>query len=397
LLQHQSFDAAHSSPQVLCELSDGSGRAYRVALPQYWFDLLTLFDGHKNNEAILAEFNHTHAEHCIPEQLQAFITDFALPKKILVAKDSSGVLSERLIGCPSYMLFKQALLKPAWVNAITKGLTRLFNPMIAIVIVLTCVLTHIAFFNTYSAGVVATVLQPDALAILLGFGVFVGVLLLHELGHAAAAYYYGCKQVEIGFGWYLFFGVFYAELSEIWRLTRKQRAVVDGGGMYFQVMAVSILMLIHYHTQSAVVYYAILLAEISLLVNLNPFFRMDGYWLASDWMGIPNLRSAAQQSVQGILRKESAKQTNTSTDQHLPRRKQQQLFVYAVLSNVFFLCIAYWIVRYLLWEVIAAIPVQYTQLQQAIQENEGAAELIVYGSGLLWKLLLFFFLVSFLA
>jgi len=235
LLQHQPFDAAHSLPQVLCELPDGSGRAYRVALSQYWFDLLTLFDGKKNSEAILTEFNYTHTEHCTSTQLQTFINEFALPKKMLVAKDSSGALSERLSSCPSYMLFKQALFKPAWVNVMTKSLTWLFNPKLATVMLVIVVLAHVVFLNAHSSGVAPAVLQPDALAILHGFGIFTGVLLLHELGHATAAYHYGCRQVEIGFGWYLFFGVFYAELSEIWRLTRKQRAVVDGGGMYFQV------------------------------------------------------------------------------------------------------------------------------------------------------------------
>ncbi|HEY9229675.1 MAG TPA: hypothetical protein VIP11_23700, partial [Gemmatimonadaceae bacterium] len=64
-----------------------------------------------------------------------------------------------------------------------------------------------------------------------GFVLFVLTLLAHEFGHAAACVRYGVPPGEIGVGLYLVFPAFYANVTNVWRLKRWERVIVDAAGM----------------------------------------------------------------------------------------------------------------------------------------------------------------------
>jgi putative peptide zinc metalloprotease protein len=85
--------------------------------------------------------------------------------------------------------------------------------------------------------------------------------------------------------------VLYTDLSEAWRLNRRQRAVVDVGGMYFQAIFATTLLGVHWATGSVVPLYCFVVTDLAIAGSLNPFFRMDGYWLMSDLLGVPNLHA----------------------------------------------------------------------------------------------------------
>lgn len=78
-------------------------------------------------------------------------------------------------------------------------------------------------------------------------------------------------------------------VSNIWKLRRKQRIVVDLAGIYFQLLFLLPIILVHFMTNLDLKYviYAI---NLSFLFDLNPFFRFDGYWVFTDLLGIANLR-----------------------------------------------------------------------------------------------------------
>jgi len=114
--------------------------------------------------------------------------------------------------------------------------------------------------------------------------------LLHELGHAAACAWHGVPAGEIGFGLYLVFPAFYTDVTKAWRLNRLQRAAVDLGGIYFQLILVLLLVPVARAVGgSGFLPFLILCNFYMILQNLNPLFKMDGYWLFSDLAGLPNL------------------------------------------------------------------------------------------------------------
>jgi putative peptide zinc metalloprotease protein len=120
-------------------------------------------------------------------------------------------------------------------------------------------------------------------------------LAIHELGHVLAARCLGATPGKVGFGLYLFFPVAFADVTDCWRLRRKERVMVDLSGVYLEgLLATAILMGAFAFSSSSFRALAVLLFA-KILAQMIPFLRKDGYWVLSDLTSEPNLlkRSAA--------------------------------------------------------------------------------------------------------
>jgi len=132
--------------------------------------------------------------------------------------------------------------------------------------------------------------------LLMGYLCVLVVLLFHELGHAAGMRHVGQQPHEIGFGFYLIFPVFFANVSNAWLVDRRSRFVVNLGGIYFQLLAAVILYigiaLTEGHTQAwlSLAFKSNLATALFVLI---PFIRNDGYWLLADFMGLHDLYQRA--------------------------------------------------------------------------------------------------------
>lgn len=124
------------------------------------------------------------------------------------------------------------------------------------------------------------------------------ILLSHELGHAAASYRFGVKPKEIGIGLYLIFPVLYTDVTEIWRLSKTKRVIVNLGGLYVQLL-INLLLIwflvsnFGYADRITISRYLIQLNVAMMVINTIPFLKLDGYWLYSDLFSLPNLQRQA--------------------------------------------------------------------------------------------------------
>ncbi len=118
--------------------------------------------------------------------------------------------------------------------------------------------------------------------------------IIHEIGHMSALKYYGYDSTEIGFGVYLSFFIFYVNLDESWRLSRKERIIVDIGGIFFEFLFLTSLTIIYLAFRKYNISKNLLLINFliisSIIYNLFPFFKFDGYWIISDYFGISDLQ-----------------------------------------------------------------------------------------------------------
>jgi hypothetical protein len=64
--------------------------------------------------------------------------------------------------------------------------------------------------------------------------------------------------------------------------------------MYFQLLVTLPVSLLFHLTREPVWLLLFLELDAMILFSLNPFLRFDGYWLCSDLLGVPNLRSRSQ-------------------------------------------------------------------------------------------------------
>lgn len=130
----------------------------------------------------------------------------------------------------------------------------------------------------------------------------------HEMGHAYACKHYGGHVPELGMFLILFTPCAYMDASASWGFTRRrERIIVCLGGMYVEATIAAIALFVWAATDSgllhALAYNVIFLASVvTVLFNINPLMRFDGYFIASDLVEIPNLRQRSSQYVLSRLK-----------------------------------------------------------------------------------------------
>ena len=188
------------------------------------------------------------------------------------------------------------LLHPALVNWMAERLTRLYA-WPAVVLVTAVVIWSLA---TAPQGWFSLTATDEALA--LGYVMFLGSLVVHEFGHAAACRRFGLAPGAIGFTMYLVFPALYTDVTRAWELTRRQRVVVDLAGNYVQAPVGAAYLALFGVTGSPAFGVAASLVALGMLFSLNPVFKCDGYWLVADALGVTNLSAQPRVVASAVVR-----------------------------------------------------------------------------------------------
>ncbi|MFM2422450.1 MAG: hypothetical protein RL291_980 [Pseudomonadota bacterium] len=119
---------------------------------------------------------------------------------------------------------------------------------------------------------------------------------VHELGHAYAAHHAGVRVPAMGIAFMLGVPMFYTDVTDAWRLPdRARRLLIDSAGVLVEIAVAAIALVIWALLEPGVLRtIAFSLATTSLaltlIVNLNPFMRFDGYHMLVDATGESNLQ-----------------------------------------------------------------------------------------------------------
>ena len=139
----------------------------------------------------------------------------------------------------------------------------------------------------------AGLLAPGNLGLL-----YVGLVLaklVHEFGHAAACKRFGGEVHKMGVMLLMFAPLPYMDATASWGFRgRAQRMLVGASGVLAEFGVAAVAALIWAHTAPGVInalaYNVIFVASVStLLFNLNPLMRFDGYHMLVDALDVPNL------------------------------------------------------------------------------------------------------------
>ena len=232
-------------------------------------------------------------------------------------------------------LYEKELFSAVAIDKFSDAFRFLFNRWYMLAVLLVAVaLDAWFFFRTPDLllfnNKVNVYLVVGLLAFMLGSSFF------HELGHASACKYFGVRHGGIGFGLYLNFPVLYTDVTEVWKLDRKQRCVVNLAGVYFQSYWLILLLAGFFLTGNDIVRYLILIMNLGFVMTLNPFFKFDGYWIASDLLGVPNLRQRSLELL-GYVWKKMRKMPEGKRPYLLQIRPLERfgLLVYSVVVNFF--------------------------------------------------------------
>ena len=119
---------------------------------------------------------------------------------------------------------------------------------------------------------------------------------LHELGHAYVAKYHGCRVSAIGIAFLVFFPFLYTDTTDAWRLrNHKDRLLINFAGILTELHLALIATFVwailpEGGLKSAAFFIATTSWISSIVINVSPFMRFDGYYVFSDWLKAENLQ-----------------------------------------------------------------------------------------------------------
>jgi CRP-like cAMP-binding protein/Zn-dependent protease len=130
---------------------------------------------------------------------------------------------------------------------------------------------------------------------------FLGLLLLtyflvfvHEMGHAVVLIKYGRRVKSAGMMIYFGSPAFFVESSDSLMLDRNQRIVQSYAGPYAAFIVAGVCSMLAWgfpgFALAPTLYKFSVLAYLNQFMNLIPLLELDGYWILSDFIQVPDLR-----------------------------------------------------------------------------------------------------------
>lgn len=256
-------------------------------------DLIAAIDGIRSVNEITAFYNTA-----FNSSLKA---DFVY-NLIYIRLSKYGLLENhgkiKINGKPNYLKLSFIILNEKAVAKIAKHLHFIFNPKTAF-FVLAAAFSLLAYtlYSLFGADQQFS-LQASILYLTL-FTLLSGII--HEFGHAAGTSFFGCRHGGIGAGFYILTPVLYADVTDIWRLSKAKRIVVNLSGIYFEIIFCTIILIFNIFIQSSLLEILAALVFIKTFANLNPLIRSDGYWVLTDLTNQPNLFRNAYGKITELL------------------------------------------------------------------------------------------------
>jgi putative peptide zinc metalloprotease protein len=159
--------------------------------------------------------------------------------------------------------------------------------------------------------------------------------ILHEFGHGLTAKHFKGECHEMGVMFLVLTPCLYVNVSDSWLLPNKwYRIGIALAGMYFECVLAAMCTFIWWFSNEGLLNSLALnimfVSSVSTIVfNINPLLRYDGYYVMSDWLEIPNLR---QKSTKILTRKcmQWFLGMEQPDDPFLPKRNQILFVIYSV-------------------------------------------------------------------
>jgi CRP-like cAMP-binding protein/Zn-dependent protease len=137
-------------------------------------------------------------------------------------------------------------------------------------------------------------------AVLLGLAFF--LTFMHELGHAVVISRYERKVKSAGFMIYFGAPAFFVEATDSLMLDRRQRILQASAGPFTELVIAGVaglaVFLFPGGPLADLLYKFALLNYLVIFLNLIPLLELDGYWILSDLIQVPDLRPRSLQFLQ---------------------------------------------------------------------------------------------------
>ncbi|SET43726.1 M50 family metallopeptidase [[Clostridium] polysaccharolyticum] len=174
-----------------------------------------------------------------------------------------------------------------------------------LVILAGCILMGINFGDIYSRSLLH--LKSYEYATI--YVVFLLTVCMHEMGHGIVCKYNGGKVGTLGFMLIIFSPAMYCDISGVRMIKDKRKQIMaSAAGVYVNLFFTG-LASIAFAIKPLPLFAAFIILNVTTIVsNLIPVVRLDGYWILSFATGITNLYKNSMKSVNLLFKKCTGKE-----------------------------------------------------------------------------------------
>lgn len=338
IIIHQKLSTSTQEQRMLISYD---GQYYEVS--QGIIELVEVLQQHETESEAITFYCEKKKGKYTPEQVKGIIDKFVIP--LFTPK-----ISKRSF------LYEKELFSAQAIDKFSYAFRFLFFHWYMLAVLIIALILDICFF-VHTPDLLLFNNKVNIYMIIGLFAFILGSSFFHELGHASACKYFGIQHGGIGFGLYLNFPVLYTDVTEVWKLKRGQRCVVNLAGVYFQSYWLILLLVAFFVTGNDMLRYLILIMNLGFVMTLNPFFKFDGYWIASDLLGVPNLQQRSLELFSYMwnkLKKRPIKQLPYLLQ--IRRLERYGLLVYSVVVNLFMGYYFLYIIPTFLYRFVQTFP-----------------------------------------
>jgi putative peptide zinc metalloprotease protein len=245
-------------------------------------------DGRSSYDDIAARVSDSYGKSVSADNVRTLVDDKLRPLGVLAAADGSSPEvpeSDPLLG----LKLRREVLRPRAVRALATLATPIFWPPVVLVVLAGLLAADYWLFFVHGLGQGLRTSVEHPAVFLLVIGVVIVSAALHELGHAAACAYGGAKPGGMGMGIYVVWPAFYTDVTDAYQLDRRGRLRTDLGGVYVNAIIVLVIGAVHATTHYEPLVLLMFLLQVQVLQQMLPFLRLDGYYVVSDLVGVPDL------------------------------------------------------------------------------------------------------------
>ncbi len=280
-------------PKYILRRADGQV----IQLPRLLYLLAANLDGYRDLQQVAAVLSAEFGRIVQAEQV-AFLIDNRFRPAGIMAPDptaAEGDTPPKMRSDPLLALkFRVGVVPESAVWRIAGVFQPMFWPPV--------ILAALAVFVGLDVVIIARgglgQIVPSALALvyqptltLLVLAMILASAAFHECGHVGACRYGGARPGNMGLGLYLVWPALYSTVTDSYRLSRAGRLRTDLGGVYFNAIFIAGMSYAYLNTGSPWLLVAIVVMHIETATQFMPMIRLDGYYILSDLIGVPDLFS----------------------------------------------------------------------------------------------------------
>jgi putative peptide zinc metalloprotease protein len=367
-------------PRYIVRRADGQV----IQLPRLLYLLAASMDGQRDQAQVAGVLSTEFGKVVQAEQV-AFLVDNRLrPAGIVAADPGAGDLATGPPGAASKLTVKSdpLLALKFRVGVVPERtvwrIAGIFGPMFWPPVILAALAGFVGLdvliiaqggLGRIVPSAIALVYQPALTLLVLGL-ILVSAA-FHECGHVTACRYGGAKPGVMGFGLYLVWPALYSTVTDSYRLGRVGRLRTDLGGVYFNAVFIAGMSVAYLYTGAPWLLVAIVALHVETATQFLPMIRLDGYYILSDLIGVPDLFSRMGPVLASII----PGRANHPRVQELKPWVRRMITLWVLIVVPY---LGYWLIGFLI-VLPRVLPVVWNRLvwlihavEVAVSANHGA-------------------------